>query len=78
LLKLNHPRHRLWPWQSLLDSRHPSTFRDWCAESTNHPRELAEAALVHVVSDQTEAAYLARRSAGTAPQADGAMGSVPR
>ena len=34
-----------------------STFRDWCAESTNHPRELAEAALAHVVRDKVEAAY---------------------
>src|SRR5262249_50187228 len=24
-----------------------STFRDWCAEATNYPRELAEAALAH-------------------------------
>jgi len=34
-----------------------STFRDWCAERTNHPRELAGAALAHVLSDKTEAAY---------------------
>jgi integrase len=34
-----------------------STFRDWCAESTNHPRELAEAALAHALSDRVEAAY---------------------
>jgi len=34
-----------------------STFRDWCSETTNHPRELAEAALAHVLSDKTEAAY---------------------
>jgi integrase len=35
-----------------------STFRDWCAESTNFPREVAEAALAHVVGDKVEAAYL--------------------
>jgi len=35
-----------------------STFRDWAAESTNYPREVAEAALAHVTSDKTEAAYL--------------------
>jgi integrase len=35
-----------------------STFRDWCAETTNHPRELAEAALAHTLSDKVEAAYL--------------------
>ena len=34
-----------------------STFRDWCAEQTNFPREIAEAALAHVLSDKTEAAY---------------------
>lgn len=34
-----------------------STFRDWCAEMTNYPRELAESALAHVLKDQTEAAY---------------------
>lgn len=34
-----------------------STFRDWAAERTNYPREVAEMALAHVVSDQTEAAY---------------------
>ena len=34
-----------------------STFRDWCAETTNYPRELAEAALAHVLKDKTEAAY---------------------
>lgn len=34
-----------------------STFRDWCREQTNFPRELAEAALAHVVKDKTEAAY---------------------
>lgn len=34
-----------------------SSFRDWAAETTNYPRELAEAALAHVVKDKTEAAY---------------------
>jgi len=34
-----------------------SSFRDWCAEQTNYPREVAEAALAHIVGDQTEAAY---------------------
>ncbi len=43
-----------------------SSFRDWAAERTNFPRELAEAALAHVLRDKTEAAYqrgdmLARR-----------------
>ena len=34
-----------------------STFRDWAAECTNFPREIAEMALAHVVSDKVEAAY---------------------
>lgn len=34
-----------------------STFRDWCAESTNHPREVAEQALAHSLPDKVEAAY---------------------
>jgi integrase len=34
-----------------------SSFRDWCAESTNFPRELAERALAHALSDKVEAAY---------------------
>ena len=34
-----------------------SSFRDWAGEQTNYPRELAEAALAHVLSDKTEAAY---------------------
>jgi integrase len=34
-----------------------STFRDWCAEQTNFPREIAEASLAHALKDKTEAAY---------------------
>ena len=34
-----------------------SSFRDWAAEQTNFPREIAEAALGHVLSNKTEAAY---------------------
>jgi integrase len=34
-----------------------SSFRDWCAESTNYPRELAEKALAHMLPDAVEAAY---------------------
>ncbi len=35
-----------------------STFRDWAAECTNVPGEIAEAALGHVNGDETEKAYL--------------------
>lgn len=34
-----------------------SSFRDWAGELTDYPRELAEAALAHVVGDATERAY---------------------
>ena len=34
-----------------------SSFRDWASERTNHPREVIEAALAHVLRNQTEAAY---------------------
>ena len=34
-----------------------SSFRDWAAEKTDHPREVIEAALAHVVGNRTEAAY---------------------
>lgn len=33
-----------------------STFRDWCAEATAHPAEIAEAALAHTVRDKVVAA----------------------
>ena len=34
-----------------------STFRDWCAESTNYASDVAEMALAHTLRDKTEAAY---------------------
>jgi integrase len=34
-----------------------STFRDWAAEVTHYPSEMAEMALAHTVSDKVEAAY---------------------
>ena len=34
-----------------------SSFRDWAGEMTNHPREVAEAALAHAVGDAVELAY---------------------
>lgn len=37
-----------------------STFRDWAAERTSFPREVAEAALAHRLKNKVEAAY--RRS----------------
>ena len=35
-----------------------SSFRTWCAEQTNYPREIAETALAHVNKNATEKAYL--------------------
>ncbi len=34
-----------------------SAFRDWAAETTNFPSEVAEMALAHAISDEVEAAY---------------------
>ncbi len=34
-----------------------STFRDWCAECTNYPRDVAEMALAHAIGSKVEAAY---------------------
>ncbi len=34
-----------------------STFRDWAAERTSYPQEVAEMALAHTVADKVEAAY---------------------
>jgi len=34
-----------------------STFRDWTAEQTNYPRDVAEMALAHAIGDKVEAAY---------------------
>ena len=34
-----------------------SSFRDWAAEETDHPREVVEAALAHAVRNKVEAAY---------------------
>jgi integrase len=37
-----------------------ASFRDWCGNEPHFPRELAEAALAHVIGDRAEQAY--RRS----------------
>lgn len=34
-----------------------SAFRDWAGETTDTPREIAEAALAHTVGNETERAY---------------------
>jgi integrase len=34
-----------------------SSFRDWAGEATNHPQQVCEFALAHVIADKSEAAY---------------------
>lgn len=34
-----------------------SSFRDWVSEETQHPSDVAEGALAHMVKSKTEAAY---------------------
>ncbi|MEX2326666.1 MAG: integrase arm-type DNA-binding domain-containing protein [Pseudomonadales bacterium] len=34
-----------------------STFRDWCSERTDYPRDVAEMSLAHAIGDRVEAAY---------------------
>jgi integrase len=34
-----------------------SSFKDWCSETTNFPREVSELALAHGIEDKVEAAY---------------------
>jgi integrase len=55
-----------------------SSFRDWAAEQTNHPREIAEAALAHTLRDKTEAAYQRGDMLETSAQPDAGMGRVLR
>jgi len=58
---------RLMGWSGVTVHGFRSTFRDWAAEQTNYPREIAEQALAHSIGDATERAYrrgdaLAKRS----------------
>ena len=34
-----------------------ATFKDWAQDTTDHPREIIETAMAHVVGDQTERSY---------------------
>ena len=47
-------RYGQWPY-TVYGFR--SSFRDWVAEQTSYPGEVAEAALAHTVSNKVEAAY---------------------
>lgn len=39
-----------------------SSFRDWCGDKTEYPREVAEAALAHKVGNKVEQAYRRRNA----------------
>ena len=55
--------------------RFRSSFRDWAAERTDHPREVIEAALAHVVQNKVEAL----RTVGPvrAAAVNGRLGGLP-
>ena len=50
-----------------------SSFRDWASERTDHPREVIEAALAHVVRNQTEDGLRAVGPVRAPPLADGRL-----
>ena len=52
-----HMALRRMEWTDCTPHGFRSSFRDWAAERTNSPREVCEAALAHVLSNKTEAAY---------------------
>lgn len=52
-----HMALRRMEWTNCTPHGFRSSFRDWAAERANSPREVCEAALAHVLSNKTEAAY---------------------
>ena len=55
-----------------------SSFRDWVAEKTDHPREVIEAALAHVVQKQGGGRLRPVGPVRAASAAHGRLGRVPR
>ena len=55
-----------------------SSFRDWAAEMTDHPREVIEAALAHMVQNKVEAAYARSDLFERRRLLDGRLGELPR
>ena len=55
-----------------------SSFRDWAAEETDHPREVIEAALAHVVPNKVESALCTLGPVRAPPPADGRLGGYLR
>ena len=54
-----------------------SSFRDWAAEETDHPREVIEAALAHVVQKQGRGGLREVGPVRTPAVADGRLVGVP-
>lgn len=48
---------RRMSWGSITAHGFRSTLRDWVSEETNHPSEVAEMALAHVIPNKAESAY---------------------
>ena len=55
-----------------------SSFRDWASEQTSYRREVVEAALAHVVGNQTEGRLRAFGPARSASKTGGRLGGVSR
>ncbi len=55
-----------------------SSFRDWVAEETDHPREVAEAALAHLVRNPGRGSLRPLGPVRTAAAPDGRLGAVRR
>ena len=53
-----------------------SSFRDWCAEQTNCPREICEMALAHNVGNAVERAYQRSKLFRETSRADGGLGPL--
>ena len=53
-----------------------SSFRDWCSEATDAPREVAEQALAHVNPNRFEAGRGGQYAFGPIQAASGADGGV--
>lgn len=73
-------RYHQWPY-TVHGFR--SSFRDWAAEQTAYPGEVAEAALAHTVANKVEAAYrrtnyLEKRRVMMAEWAGYCTGSAPK
>ena len=51
------PKMLQYHWIAAVPHGFRSSFRDWVAEETDHPREVIESALAHVGQNKVEAAY---------------------